>query len=56
MARLSSQDLRDFRQRMPQFMAAFDAMGAALFTEGSLDTVLREMLRLKSAQIAGCQH
>jgi len=57
MARIPGDSLIEIRQKMPKGM--FDAqraMARAMWEEGTLDTTLRELLRLKTAELAGCVH
>ena len=56
MARYSKDEMREARAAIPKTIEAYNAMARALWTEGSLDNRLREMLRLRSAQLAQCQH
>ncbi|MCA9511996.1 MAG: hypothetical protein R3E88_13675 [Myxococcota bacterium] len=57
MTRLPGRDLAEIRGAMPS--AIYDASMAfykALWRDGRLDMRLRELLRLKSARLAGCVH
>jgi hypothetical protein len=56
-ARISGKSLAEIRQKMPAaiYKASME-MYRALWREGQLDTRLRELLRLKSASLAGCIH
>lgn len=55
MARLSGEDLEAIRRKMPKSMFnAYKAMTRAMWEDGTLDVPLREMLRLKSAELAKC--
>ena len=57
MTRISGEDLVEIRSKMPQeIYAASMEMYKALWRHGRLDTRLRELLRLKSARLAGCVH
>lgn len=57
MTRISGRDLAEIRSKMP--LPIYDAsmeMYKALWRHGRLDVRLRELLRLKSARLAGCDH
>jgi hypothetical protein len=41
---------------MPVTFAAHREMGRAILTEGTLGIRLKEMIRLRSAQLARCNH
>lgn len=50
-------DLKKARQEMPrEIMAAFHNLSAAMWNHRTLDPLLLEMLRLKSAQLGHCVH
>ena len=55
--RIAGADLVEIRSKMPaEIYAASMEMYKALWRHGRLDTRLRELLRLKSAGLAGCDH
>jgi len=56
MPRISPDTIRKARETMPRVLAASNEFGSALWEEGSLDTGLKELLRIYSAQLAGCEH
>ena len=56
MPKLSDDGMSKFMARMPSFWAAYKEMGRAMWTEGGLDAPLRELIRLKSAEMAHCEH
>ena len=57
MTRIAGRDLVEIRSKMgPEIYAASMEMYQALWRYGQLDTRLRELLRLKSARLAGCVH
>ncbi len=57
MTRIAGRDLVEIRSKMPlEIFEASMAMYKALWRYGLLDTRLRELLRLKSARLAGCDH
>ena len=56
MANLSNSALSEFIEAMPDFWAAYKRMGREMWAEGRIDTTMRELLRLKSAQLANCAH
>ncbi len=56
MRRISPQTHHETRQKNPAPSRAHDAMGRAIWSEGSLPMRLKELLRLRSAQLAKCQH
>ncbi len=57
MTRIAGRDLVEIRSKMPrEIYAASMEMYKALWRYGLLDTRLRELLRLKSAKLAGCIH
>lgn len=56
-ARISGDSLAEIRRKLPQTVHdAYIEMYRALWRDGKLDTRLRELLRLKSAALAGCNH
>ncbi len=57
MTRISGNSTAEIRQKMPKeiFEASMD-MYKALYRYGKLDTRLRELVRLKSANLVGCNH
>jgi hypothetical protein len=55
--RIAGTDLVEIRSKMPaEIYVASMEMYKALWRHGRLDTRLRELLRLKSAKLAGCVH
>jgi alkylhydroperoxidase family enzyme len=57
MTRISGKDTAEIRQKMPkEIFAASMEMYKALYRYGKLDTRLRELVRLKSADLVGCKH
>ncbi len=55
--RIAGSDLVEIRGKMPaEIYAASVEMYRVLWRHGRLDTRLRELLRLKSARLAGCVH
>ncbi|MAG29647.1 MAG: hypothetical protein CL908_01990 [Deltaproteobacteria bacterium] len=55
--RIAGRDSLEIRSKMPaEIYAASIEMYKALWRHGRLDTRLRELLRLKSAKLAGCVH
>ena len=55
MARISGKTLGEIRRKMPESMFnAYREMDRAMWADGTLDVPLREMLRLKSAELAKC--
>jgi hypothetical protein len=57
MPRISGDSLLEIRRKMPKGMfEAQLALARAMWEEGTLDTTLRELLRLKTAELAGCVH
>ena len=57
MTRISGRDLVEIRSKMPaEIYDASMEMYKAIWRHGRLDTRLRELLRLKSASLAGCVH
>lgn len=56
-ARLSGKNLGEIMRKLPAPMAAaMGAMQRAMWTSGTLGVELKEMLRLKTAELAGCEH
>jgi hypothetical protein len=57
MTRIPGQDLAEIRGKMPReiYDASMDFY-RAMWRHGRLDLRLRELLRLKSARLAGCVH
>jgi len=41
---------------MPRALAASNEFGRSLWDEGTLDVALKELLRIYSAKLAGCEH
>ena len=56
MSRISPETIRKAREAMPRALAASNAFGRALWAEGTLDMALKELLRIYSAELAGCEH
>jgi hypothetical protein len=56
MPKLSGNGIAEFMESMPGFWGAYKEMGRAMWAEGKIDPPLRELMRLKSAQLAGCAH
>ncbi len=57
MARLSGKNLTEIRKKMPKSINdAYWEMGRALWADGRLDTALKELIRLTSANLGKCQH
>ena len=56
MPRVTAEDRQSIRAKMPVTFAAHREMGRALLTEGALGIRLKEMVRLRSAQLARCNH
>jgi hypothetical protein len=57
MTRISGKNTAEIRQKMPrEIFAASMEMYKALYRYGKLDTRLRELVRLKSADLVGCKH
>jgi hypothetical protein len=55
MARLSGNGPEEIRRKMPESMFnAYKALTRAMWEDGTLDVPLRELLRLKSAELAKC--
>ncbi len=56
-ARLSGKNLSEIMRKLPAPMAvAMSEMQRAMWTSGTLGVELKEMLRLKTAELAGCEH
>lgn len=56
-ARVSGESLAEIRRKLPPTIHdAYVDMYRALWRDGRLGTRLRELLRLKSAYLAGCKH
>ena len=56
-ARISGESLAEIRRKLPLTIHdSYIEMYRALWRDGRLDTRLRELLRLKSADLAGCTH
>ena len=55
MGRLTAEEMQKTWSRMPTVRRALDALGRALYEEGTLDAPLQDMVRLRSAHIQGCQ-
>ncbi|MSQ25045.1 MAG: hypothetical protein EXR49_02035 [Dehalococcoidia bacterium] len=57
LARISGASLMEIRRKMPEPMFnAYRDLTHAMWHEGTLDDPLRELLRLKSAELAHCVH
>lgn len=56
MANLSDNAISEFIETMPGFWAAYKRMGREMWAEGRIDSTMRELMRLKSAQLADCAH
>jgi hypothetical protein len=57
MTRLSGNNVQEVRSKMPQ--SIYDAsreLGRALWSDGVVDRSLKELIRLKSADLAKCVH
>lgn len=55
MSRVSGENYEEIRRKMPEPMfKAYREMTRAAWQDGTLDAPLREMLRLKSAELAKC--
>jgi hypothetical protein len=55
--RISGDGILAVRAKMPQRMfAAFCELREAMDADSTLEFRLRELLRLQSAQLAGCRH
>ena len=56
MSKISGSGMAEFMEKMPGFWRSYKEMGYKMWTEGQLDAPLRELLRLKSAELAHCNH
>ena len=56
MPRVTPENQKSIRATMPVTFAAHREMGRAILTEGTLGIRLKEMVRLRSAQLARCNH
>jgi len=57
MTRIAGKDLAEIRGKLPpEIYAASMTFYKAIWRYGTLDTRLRELLRLKSSSLAGCAH
>ena len=56
MPKISGSGMAEFMEKMPGFWSSYKEMGYKMWTEGQLDAPLRELLRLKSAELAHCNH
>jgi hypothetical protein len=57
MTRIPGESLEEIRGLMPEgIFSAFKELRASLERESTLDVPLRELLRLKAAELAGCRH
>lgn len=56
MPRLDKDATPRLHSRMPRTFGAYKEIGRAFWAEGSLGVQLYELLRIKSAQLAHCNH
>lgn len=56
MARIDESNMGQYWKDIPGVRDAITAVWAALRAHSRLDPVLREMVRLRSAQMTNCQH
>lgn len=57
MTRLSGKSSMEIRAKMPKRMFdAYRELSRSIWDDGTLEVTLREMLRLKSAELAKCVH
>lgn len=56
MAKIEPDGIAHIFETLPETFAAYRALGQAVWTEGTLDVQLKELLRLKSAESTNCQH
>ena len=57
MTRLSGKNVQEIRSKMPEsIFGAYRELGRALWSDGRLDRPLKELIRLKAADLAKCVH
>ena len=55
MPRFTTEETREARAHLAQARHALHEVGKALWAEGVVDAKLKDMVRLRSAQVTGCQ-